>query len=54
MTELNVSFYKGIDLYSDGDVEDDILEIVKNNKGRKAVYAGSGYMDEGQIFITFS
>ncbi len=32
MTKLNLDFYKGTDLYSDGDVEDDILEIVKNNK----------------------
>lgn len=27
---LNYDFYKGTDLYSDGDVEDEILEIVKN------------------------
>ena len=31
MTILNLKYYKGQDLYSDGDVEDDILEIVKNN-----------------------
>ncbi len=31
MTRLNLEFYKGADLYSDGDVEDEILEIVKNN-----------------------
>jgi SAM-dependent methyltransferase len=28
---LNYEFYKGTDTYSDGDVEDTILEIVKNN-----------------------
>jgi SAM-dependent methyltransferase len=31
MTKLNLEFYKGADLYSDGDIEDEILEIVKNN-----------------------
>ena len=28
---LNLSFYKGKDLYSDGDIEDELLNIVKNN-----------------------
>lgn len=32
MTKLNLDFYKGQDLYSDGDVEDDILNIVKTHK----------------------
>lgn len=31
-TKINLSFYKGEDLYSDGNIEDEILEIVKNNK----------------------
>lgn len=30
--ELNFKFYKGKDLYSDGNVEDEILNIVKNNE----------------------
>lgn len=29
MTKLNLDYYKGDDLYSDGDIENDILEIVK-------------------------
>ncbi len=29
---LNLKFYKGSDLYSDGDVEDELLEIVKNHE----------------------
>lgn len=29
---LNLKFYKGSDLYSDGDVEDELLEIVQNNE----------------------
>lgn len=28
---LNLSFYKGNDLYSDGDIEDELLNIVQNN-----------------------
>lgn len=28
---LNLDYYKGKDLYSDGEVEDEILDIVKNN-----------------------
>lgn len=28
---LNLSFYKGKDLYSDGDIEDELLNIVQNN-----------------------
>lgn len=31
MTKFNLDYYKGSDLYSDGDVENTILEIVKNN-----------------------
>ena len=31
MTKFNLNYYKGSDLYSDGDVEDTILNIVKNN-----------------------
>ncbi len=29
LTKLNLDFYKGSDLYSDGDIENEILEIVK-------------------------
>lgn len=29
---LNYQYYKGVDQYSDGDIEDVILEIVKNNE----------------------
>lgn len=28
---LNLQFYRGLDTYSDGEVEDELLEIVKNN-----------------------
>lgn len=31
MTKLNLDYYNGNDLYSDGDIEDTILDIVKNN-----------------------
>lgn len=31
MTKLNTNYYKGTDLYSDGDIENTILDIVKNN-----------------------
>lgn len=31
MTKFNLNYYKGADLYSDGDIEDKILDIVKNN-----------------------
>ncbi|WP_419766215.1 MAG: LIC12162 family transferase [Arcobacter sp.] len=31
LTKLNLEYYKGSDLYSDGDIENDILEIVKRN-----------------------
>lgn len=31
MTKLNIQYYRGSDLYSDGDVENTILDIVKNN-----------------------
>ena len=33
--ELNLTFYKGKDLYSDGLIEDELLEIVKNNPKEK-------------------
>ena len=33
--KLNLSFYKGKDLYSDGLIEDELLEIVKNNPKEK-------------------
>jgi len=29
--KLNLDFYSGSDFYSDGDIEDELLEIVKNN-----------------------
>ena len=29
--ELNYDFYPGKDMYSDGDIEDEILEIARNN-----------------------
>lgn len=32
MAKFNTNFYKGSDLYSDGDIENNILDIVKNNK----------------------
>ena len=31
MTKFNLNYYKGSDLYSDGDIENTILDIVKNN-----------------------
>lgn len=31
MAKFNINFYKGSDLYSDGDIESTILDIVKNN-----------------------
>ncbi len=31
MSKLNLDFYKGIDLYSDGDIENKMLYIAKNN-----------------------
>lgn len=30
MAELNLQYYKNVDEYSDGDVEDDIYQIVEN------------------------
>lgn len=30
--KMNYEFYKGDDSYSDGDIEDDLLELVSNNK----------------------
>lgn len=32
MAQFNLDFYKGVDLYSDGDVENDILKIVKTHE----------------------
>ena len=32
MTKLSTKYYKGYDFYSDGDIENTILEIVKNNQ----------------------
>ena len=32
---MDLSYYDGKDLYSDGDVEDEILEVVKNNPPEK-------------------
>ena len=37
--KLNLDFYTGTDFYSDGDVEDDLLEIVKNNSDFSAILA---------------
>ena len=32
MAKLNLDYYKGKDLYSDGDVEEEILEIARSGK----------------------
>jgi len=37
MADLNLSYYKGTDVYSDGLVEDDILFIVQQNKSFRSV-----------------
>lgn len=37
--KLNLSFYSGRDHYSDGDIEDELLEIVKNTKTYDEVLA---------------
>ncbi len=37
--KLNLSFYSGSDHYSDGDIEDELLEIVKNNETYDEVLA---------------
>ncbi len=37
--KLNLDFYKGADYYSDGEVEDDLLEIVKKTKDYSDVLA---------------
>lgn len=37
--KLNLSFYNGADHYSDGDIEDELLEIVKNNETYDEVLA---------------
>ena len=34
---LNLKFYKGEDLYSDGDVEDEILKICKSGQDIQAL-----------------
>ena len=36
---LNTEFYTGTDHYSDGDIEDELLEIVKNHKDFSAILA---------------
>ncbi len=41
---LNYSFYNGIDEYSDGDIEETLLDIVKNEKNRdKAIHEASDF-----------
>ena len=37
--KINLSFYKGQDLYSDGDIENDLLEIVKSQEDIDKVLA---------------
>lgn len=37
--KLNLKFYKGEDIYSDGDIEDTILKIVKENKNYEHILA---------------
>lgn len=37
--KLNLNFYKGKDVYSDGDIEDTILKIVKENKNYEHILA---------------
>ena len=37
--KLNLDFYTGADFYSDGDVEDELLEIVKNNSDFSEILA---------------
>ena len=32
---LDLSYYSGEDIYTDGAVEDEMLEIVKNNRGKE-------------------
>ena len=32
MAKLNLDYYKGEDLYSDGDVEEEILEIIRSGR----------------------
>ncbi len=38
---LDYTYYKGEDLYSDGSVEDEILEIVKEGKQKEALHSSS-------------
>ncbi len=38
---LNYTYYKGNDLYTDGLIEDEILEIVKSGKQREILYSSS-------------
>ena len=38
-TKLNLNFYKDKDFYSDGDIEDEILNIVKSQSNfRKRIF----------------
>ena len=37
--KLNFTYYNGVDSYSDGDIEEELLDIVKNNENiEEAVY----------------
>lgn len=38
---LDYTYYKGEDLYSDGDIEDELLDIVKNRKQQEALYSSN-------------
>ena len=37
--KLNLDFYTGTDFYSDGDVEDELLEMVKNTSDYSEILA---------------
>ena len=39
--KLNYDFYKGTDLYSDGDIEDDMLEIAKRNESCESILSNN-------------
>lgn len=39
--ELDYTYYKGEDLYTDGSIEDEILEIVKEGKQKEALHTSS-------------
>ncbi len=41
MAKLNLDYYGGEDLYSDGDVEDQILDIVRNNEDYSEILAAT-------------